>query len=101
MQDVIDFANAHHFENLIAVDNTASEPFVESYISLIESGFNLVSSNKIANTISLSFYNELREKLKKNSERENEEYTKRKTKRKTREGKKEGRKKRDTNERGK
>lgn len=58
------FAKLHHLENLIAVDNTASVPFVANYIPLIESGFDLVSSNKIANTLSFNFYKELRTKLK-------------------------------------
>ena len=63
---VIQFAQQHHLENLIAVDNTASADFVSNYIPLIEAGFDLVSSNKIANTISHSFYKELRDKLKVN-----------------------------------
>ena len=64
IKDIISFANAHHFENLIAVDNTASIPFVENYIPLVAAGFDLVSCNKIANTLSFSFYKELRAKLK-------------------------------------
>ena len=67
LRDIIDFANKHHLENLIAVDNTASTIFYDNYSALIESGFDLVSSNKIANTISHSFYKELREKLKENN----------------------------------
>ena len=62
---VFDFAKEHHLENLIAVDNTASKTFVESYTKLIENGFDLVSSNKIANTLSFSFYQDLRKKLDK------------------------------------
>ncbi|WP_139959305.1 bifunctional aspartate kinase/homoserine dehydrogenase I [Flavicella sediminum] len=64
--EVVAFADTHHLENLIAVDNTASAQFVDHYISLVESGFNLVSSNKIGNTISFEFYEELRRVLKKN-----------------------------------
>ena len=63
---VIDFAKKHHLENLIAVDNTANAAFVSNYIPLVEAGFDLVSSNKIANTISHSFYKELRNTLTKN-----------------------------------
>jgi len=66
IEAVINFAKQHHLENLIAVDNTANADFVSNYIPLVEAGFDLVSSNKIANTISFSFYKELREKLKKN-----------------------------------
>ena len=63
VSEVITFAKENHFENLIAVDNTASGNFVANYISLINSGFDLVSSNKIANTISYDFYKEIRENL--------------------------------------
>ena len=66
VEDVIAFAKTHHFENLIAVDNTASVHFVSNYIPLIEAGFDLVSCNKIANTLSFDFYKELRVKLKEN-----------------------------------
>ncbi|GGD14430.1 bifunctional aspartate kinase/homoserine dehydrogenase I [Hyunsoonleella pacifica] len=64
IEDVITYAKNHHLENLIAVDNTASNVFYKNYIPLIEAGFDLVSSNKIANTISHEFYTELRENLK-------------------------------------
>lgn len=66
IQEVIDYANANHLENLIAIDNTASGEFIKNYIPLVENGFDLISSNKIANTISYSFYNELRQTLKAN-----------------------------------
>jgi len=61
--DVIKFAKEHHLENLIAVDNTADIEFVSNYLELVEQGFDLVSSNKIANTIGLEFYDELRSVL--------------------------------------
>ncbi|WMI69562.1 bifunctional aspartate kinase/homoserine dehydrogenase I [Mangrovimonas sp. YM274] len=64
LQDIVDFAKKHHLENLIAVDNTASGVFHENYKPLVEAGFDLVSSNKIANTISHDFYTDLREHLK-------------------------------------
>jgi aspartokinase/homoserine dehydrogenase 1 len=32
IDDVIAYANEHHFENLIAIDNTISATFVENYI---------------------------------------------------------------------
>lgn len=66
IQEVIDYANANHLENLIAIDNTASSEFIKTYIPLVENGFDLISSNKIANTVSYQFYSELRETLKKN-----------------------------------
>ncbi|WP_338356421.1 bifunctional aspartate kinase/homoserine dehydrogenase I [Yeosuana marina] len=64
IEDVIAFAKTHHLENLIAVDNTASSNFYHNYVPLVEAGFDLVSSNKIANTISHQFYSDLRAHLK-------------------------------------
>ncbi len=63
IDDVIAFANANHLENLIAIDNTASASFVENYIPLAESSFDLISSNKVANTLSYAFYKNLRKVL--------------------------------------
>ncbi len=63
IDDVIAYANEHHLENLIAIDNTASAEFVKNYIPLAESSFDLISSNKVANTLSYSFYKELRKAL--------------------------------------
>lgn len=67
INDVIQFAKANHFENLIAVDNTAAGDFIQNYIPLVESGFDLVSSNKIANTKSYEFYKNLRKSLYKHN----------------------------------
>ena len=64
---IIDFAKEHHLENLIAVDNTASYDFIKQYIPLVKAGFDLVSSNKIANTSTNEFYIQLRNVLKENN----------------------------------
>ncbi|MDT0605560.1 bifunctional aspartate kinase/homoserine dehydrogenase I [Croceitalea rosinachiae] len=66
LNDVIQFAQDHHLENLIAIDNTASTDFVNNYFDLISAGFDLVSSNKIANTLDFDYYQLVRESLKKN-----------------------------------
>lgn len=63
IEAVVDYAREHHLENLIAVDNTASSDFIQNYSTLINAGFDLVSSNKIANTVSYDFYKELRRNL--------------------------------------
>ncbi len=60
---IINFAQEHSLENLVAVDNTPSKEFVENYPLLIQNGFHLVSSNKIGNTKSLGFYHNLRKEL--------------------------------------
>tara|TARA_R110002049_G_scaffold308754_1_gene513900 strand:+ start:40056 stop:43451 length:3396 start_codon:yes stop_codon:yes gene_type:complete len=67
INDIIDYTKTHHLENLIAVDNTASSEFYKNYVPLVEAGFDLVSSNKIANTISHDFYKDLRVQLKNNN----------------------------------
>ena len=63
IEDVIAYANENHLENLIAIDNTASAAFVENYIPLAEGSFDLISSNKVANTLSYKFYKDLRKVL--------------------------------------
>ncbi|WP_304016779.1 aspartate kinase [Nonlabens dokdonensis] len=48
----------------IAVDATASKELSQFYPELVENGFHVVTANKIANTLSQSFYNKLRSVLK-------------------------------------
>ncbi|MFK5973026.1 MAG: bifunctional aspartate kinase/homoserine dehydrogenase I [Flavobacteriaceae bacterium] len=66
VDDLFAYAKEHHLENLIVVDNTASEDFVANYFKFVENGFDLVSSNKIANTLRFDYYQLLREELVKN-----------------------------------
>lgn len=63
LADVFKYAKENHLENLIAVDNTANEEFVASYLDFVANGFDLVSSNKIANTLGFDYYQLLREEL--------------------------------------
>lgn len=65
VDDIIAFAKNNHLENLIAIDNTASTDFVNNYFDLIAGGFDLVSSNKIANTLDFDYYQLVRENLAK------------------------------------
>lgn len=60
---LIDYAQSNGLTNLIAVDNTGSDSFVDHYPELVKAGFNLVSSNKYSNTRDLKFYKELRSLL--------------------------------------
>ncbi|MEC8884516.1 MAG: aspartate kinase, partial [Bacteroidota bacterium] len=69
IQEVIAFAKANHLANLIAIDNTASAAFIKKYIDLAKNGFDLVSSNKIANTVEFDFYQKLRRVLDENNKR--------------------------------
>lgn len=63
INDIVEFAQNHNLENLIAVDATASLEAVENYIALIQNGFDIVSANKKANTLNYNFYAELRSNL--------------------------------------
>lgn len=63
VEDIINFVKLKSLENLIAIDNTANGNFVLNYPLLVANGFNLVSSNKIGNTLGLDFYFGLRDTL--------------------------------------
>jgi homoserine dehydrogenase len=63
INDVIDFTKKNNLENLIAIDNTSSNDLVAEYPLLVANGFNLISSNKIGNTLALEFYHNFRETL--------------------------------------
>lgn len=61
--DIVDFVQENGFKNAVAIDATASKDFVNSYTYLIRNGFHLVAANKVANTLSGDFYQELRSEL--------------------------------------
>ncbi|MDL1913992.1 MAG: homoserine dehydrogenase [Bergeyella sp.] len=60
------YAKENHLENLIVVDNTASESITKNYSLFVKNGFDVVSSNKIFNTLSISSYKSFRRLLRKN-----------------------------------
>jgi len=65
IQDIIAFVKNKELENVIIVDATESSELVKSYISLIQSGFDIVAANQIANILHIDFYKEIRRNLKK------------------------------------
>lgn len=69
LADLYQFVKENQFENLIAVDNTASKDFVKHYPELAENGFDIVSSNKIFNTLPISEYKDFRKILEKNKKK--------------------------------
>ncbi len=69
LEDIFAFAQEKHLENLVAIDNTASNTFVHNYEELINHGFDLVSSNKIANTLDFDTYKSIRTSLDENQKR--------------------------------
>ncbi|MCE3077021.1 ACT domain-containing protein [Chryseobacterium gwangjuense] len=66
VEGLIDYAKEHHLENLVMVDNTASKDFVKHYDVFVDNGFDIVSSNKIYNTLPIASYRNLRKSLEKN-----------------------------------
>ena len=69
MDSLIQFSQINQLENLIVVDNTASKDFVKNYTRLAENGFDLVSSNKIFNTLPISEYRDFRHVLNKKNKK--------------------------------
>lgn len=69
INELINFSKQNQLENLIVVDNTASKDFAKNYHALAENGFDLVSSNKIFNTLPIEEYRKLRYTLNKNNRR--------------------------------
>ncbi|WP_029035121.1 aspartate kinase [Salinimicrobium terrae] len=63
LEDILEYVQKQGYENLVAVDATASEEFVDNYLSLVRAGFHIVAANKVANTLSSQFYSELRATL--------------------------------------
>lgn len=60
---IVDFARQNSLDNLIMIDNTASADIALQYAFFAENGFDIVSSNKIANTLTVEQYKSLRETL--------------------------------------
>jgi len=50
-------------ENLVFVDNTASKSIVDVYHQFVKNGFDLIASNKVANSLSYDFYKSIRAEL--------------------------------------
>ena len=69
IEELINFSQQNQLENMIVVDNTASKDFVKNYSVLAENGFDLVSSNKIFNTLPISEYRTFRHVLNKKNKK--------------------------------
>lgn len=67
LQDILHYVREQQYDNLVAVDATASEDFVDNYFDLVNAGFHIVAANKVANTRSSKFYAELRKTLQENN----------------------------------
>ncbi|KGN71692.1 hypothetical protein [Porphyromonas sp. COT-239 OH1446] len=62
-ETIIQFAQKQSLRNLILVDNTASEDVARAYPRFVQAGFDLVSSNKRANTLPWADYKALHDLL--------------------------------------
>lgn len=58
--EISKYAEASYLENVVVIDNTASEEIAARYSELAERGYDLVSSNKHFNTSDYSSYQRLR-----------------------------------------
>ncbi|GAA4442781.1 bifunctional aspartate kinase/homoserine dehydrogenase I [Pontibacter saemangeumensis] len=64
LADIIFRLGESGLENIVIADNTSSQELAEQYPVLVNSGFDIVASNKKANSISYEFYQNLRNNLK-------------------------------------
>lgn len=65
--DIEEYFRKNEFENLVSIDTTASDEFPQNYFALVNAGSHIIAANKVANTLSSEFYEELRRELKKNN----------------------------------
>jgi aspartate kinase len=61
---IIDLLKTSGLENIVIADNTSSLELTELYPEIVNNGFDIVASNKKANSISYEFYQDLRNILK-------------------------------------
>lgn len=64
LEDLYDYVRQHNLENVVVIDNTASKEVAERYPDFVREGFDIVASNKHANTFELLWYNKLRQQLR-------------------------------------
>lgn len=64
LKDIIRAIDQTGLHKVVIVDNTASDELAAEYITLVQSGYHLVSSNKKANAADFSYYQRLRNALK-------------------------------------
>ncbi len=57
---IMNIIKESNLENMVIVDNTASKSLVNLYPDFVKSGFDIIASNKVGNSVSYDFYKELR-----------------------------------------
>ena len=66
VEEIIDYVKTKNWQNIVAIDATASSEFVNNYTNLVENGFHIIAANKVANTLAYDDYEFFREILKEN-----------------------------------
>lgn len=61
---ILEELKASDLENIVIVDNTANPEIASHYRQFIESGFDVIASNKIANTLPYPIYRDFRKKVR-------------------------------------
>jgi aspartokinase/homoserine dehydrogenase 1 len=64
---ILEQLSISNLENVVFVDNTANALIAEQYDKIVRKGFDIIASNKIANTLPYETYRSLRNDLKRNS----------------------------------
>jgi homoserine dehydrogenase len=61
---ILETLKASNLENMVIIDNTANKEIASHYETIARSGFDIIASNKIANTLPYSIFESFRETLK-------------------------------------
>lgn len=64
LPDILESLQNSELENIVIVDNTANRNIAENYDQIIRKGFDIIASNKIANTLPIETYLNFRRTLK-------------------------------------
>lgn len=65
LSDILQVLKHSTLENVILVDNTASQTIADSYIKIMETGLDIVASNKKANSSAYLYYENIRNLVRK------------------------------------
>lgn len=64
IDQIIEDLKKSDLENIVLVDNTANAEIAQSYEKIIQAGFDIIASNKIANTLPFSVYSKFRNQVR-------------------------------------
>jgi aspartokinase/homoserine dehydrogenase 1 len=64
LENILQILAESNLENIVVIDNTANQNIAENYEQIVRSGFDIIASNKIANTLPFSTFENFRNALK-------------------------------------